>query len=422
VGVSPALRREETLMATSIWYCPTCGYEVRGRGGKCHNCREPLIESPIDELAEGETEDEVGYNLDEWEDAARGELIGALIEHGFRHRFEGDEMVVAAEDEDDVDRLIARLGTEGLGNVDDTAPGEVLTKLNDAARRLELDPTDMIADGDLAEAAAGVFAIDVVWGVDDETWAAIGRVTRRLLGALGADEALEDEIATSAALLARMLADLQGTVTAFGPTPDEEAVEGEGADDTEAGGDGGGDDSEGAEAAGGHDRDEGAAAEVASGEEDEMVYELEDWRPEERAQISLLLERGKISYHWEGSDLVVGAAHDEAVDGILAEVTRVGTEAEDGADDETRYLLLSDLFGAADRMASDPDNPQKQEDVVVLATMIQSWATPFAVSDDEWWKIRLRASDLAESIDRQASRTTIEDGATNLRDLLRKFV
>lgn len=405
-------------MATSIWYCPTCGYEVRGRGGRCHNCREPLIESPIEELAEGETDDEVGYNLDEWEDAARGELIAALIEHGFRHRFEGDEMVVAAEDEDDVDRLIARLGTEGLGNVDDTGPGEVLTKLNDAARRLELDPTDMIADGDLAEAAAGVFAIDVVWGVDDETWAAIGRVTRRLLGALGADEALEDEIVTSAALLARMLADLQGTVTAFGPTPD--ADEGDGRDGAEAEGDGEGDDADGIEA--GDEGDVEAGVEVASGEEDEMVYELEDWRPEERAQISLLLEAGKITYHWEGSDLVVGAAHDEAVDGILAEVTRVGTEAEDDADDETRYLLLSDLFGAADRMASDPDSPQKQEDVVVLATMIQSWATPFAVSDDEWWKIRLRASDLAESIDRQASRTTIEDGATNLRDLLRKFV
>ena len=30
--------------------------------------------------------------------------------------------------------------------------------------------------------------------------------------------------------------------------------------------------------------------------------------------------------------------------------------------------------------------------------------------------------DLAESIDQQANRTTIEDGAANLRDLLRKFV
>src|SRR5580658_1672865 len=259
LGVPPPLRLEEALMATSIYYCPTCGYEVRSRGGKCHNCKEALIESPLEELAEGEAEDEVGYNLNEWEDSARGELIAALIAAGFRHRFEGDEMVVASEDEDDVDRLIERLGTEGdQGDADDPVPGQVLSKLADAARRLVADPTDMVADGDLAEAAAGVFAIEAVWGVDEETWAAIGRVTRRLLGALGADEALEDEIAESSTLLSRMLQDLEGRVRGFPEAPasspdgDESAGEGEDGD-----------------------------AEEASGDEDEMVYELDEWRPEE---------------------------------------------------------------------------------------------------------------------------------------------
>ncbi|MDQ6616156.1 MAG: hypothetical protein M3083_15810 [Actinomycetota bacterium] len=385
-------------MATGIWYCPSCGYEFHGRGGKCHNCKELLIESLLEELAVGEADDEVGYNLDEWEDAARGELIEALNANGFRHRFEGDELVVAAEDEDDVDSLIAGLGTGGnQGDAADPTPGRVLTALASAARRLEVDPTDMVADGDLAEAAAGVFAIDAVWGVDEETWAAIGRVTRRLLGALGAEEALEEEIAESSTLLSRMLRDLEGKVLGFGQPPeDPEADEGEGEDEGEV--------------------------ERAGGAEDEMVYELDDWRPEERAQISLLLERGHIGYHWEGSDLVVAAAHDEAVEGVLAEVNRAGSDPTDEADDETRYRLLSDLFGAADRLAGDAENEQKQGHLVELATMIQSWATPFAVSDDEWWKIRLRAGDLAESIGQQASRAVIEDGATNLRDLLRKFV
>ncbi|HEX3539279.1 MAG TPA: hypothetical protein VHT75_02440 [Acidimicrobiales bacterium] len=408
-------------MATNIWYCPTCGYEVRGRGGRCHNCREPLIESPLPELAEGEVDDEVGYNLDEWEDAARGELIGGLIDGNFRHRFEGDELVIAAEDEDDVDNLIARLGTEGdQGDPTDEAPGEVLTRLNDAARRLEIDPTDMIADGDVAEAAGGLFAIDAVWGVDEETWAAIGRVTRRLLGALGAEEALEDEIATSAALLARLLADLSGKVRGFGdaaPEPEAAPDAGTSTGTDEVDAIAGETVTAAAAGAGAADR-----VEAASGEEDEMVYELEDWRPEERAQISLMLERGQITYHWEGSDLVVGAAHDEAVEGILAEVTRTGNVATSDADDETRYLLLSDLFGAADRLAGDADNEQKQEDLVVLATMVQTWATPFAISDDEWWKIRLRAANLSESIEQEANRALVEDGAANLRDLLRKFV
>ncbi len=398
-------------MATTVYYCPTCGYEVQGRGGKCHNCKEPLIESPLEELAEGEAEEEVGYNLDEWEDAARGELIAGLIEGGFRHRFEGDEMVVAAEDEDDVDNLIANLGAQGSGDPNDPEPGRVLTVLADAARRLVVDPTDMAADGDLAEAAAGVFAIEGVWGVDEETWAAVGRVTRRLLGALGADEALEAEITESATLLARLLQDLEGRVRGFVYEPAAVEAESEGADG----------DVEENDRETEQDRGEDGV-ELAAGEEDEMVYELEDWRPEERAQISLLLERGQIRYHWEGSDLIVGAAHDEAVEAILVEVSRAGSESSDEIDDEARYLILSDLFGAADRLAGDPEDEQKQEDLVTLAALIQNWATPFAVTDDEWWKIRLRASTLADSVEAQSSRAVIEDAAGNLRDLLRKFV
>ena len=239
------------------------------------------------ELAEGESDDEVGYNLEEWEDPARGELIEALIEHEFRHRFEGDELVVAADDEDDIDDLIARPRAPAAPKARPTTlgPGEVLTELNDACRRLEVDPTDMDADGDLAEAAAGVFAIDVVWGVDDETWAAIGRVTRRLLGALGAEEALEEEIAANAALLCtdagrprrqgpRASARPLPRPLRRGPTPLPTPLPMAGGEGEGVAGD-----------------DEGA--EEASGQEDEVVYELEDWRPEERAQISLLLERGQ---------------------------------------------------------------------------------------------------------------------------------
>lgn len=393
-----------------IWYCPDCGYEVRGRGGKCHNCRGPLVASPLDELAAGDAEEEVGYSLDEWEDAARGELIAVLITEEIRHRFEGDELVVATDDEDQVDRLIARLGAEGFEDDEheaDPAAGEVLTKLYDAASRLQVDPTDMIADGDLAEAAGGLFSVDEVRGIDEETWAAIGRVTRRLLGALGADEALEDEIVASAGLLSRLLLPIKGTVHGFGeppapakPVATEDVVDA----DTEA-------------ASGDSESDEpGEAAE----QHDEMVYELEDWRPEERAQISLLLDGEAIFHQWEGTDLVIWVDDDERVEAILGNLTRTGPT--DGMDDEVRYQVLSDLFGAADRLAGNPDDKQKRKDLMAAAGRIKDWGTPFAMSDDEWWKIKLRSGDLVESIELGASRTALEDSATNLRDLLRKYV
>ena len=155
-----------------VWYCATCGYEV-DRGGRCHNCHMPLVQSPLAELAEGEVDDEVGYRLDEWDDEARVELIEALIDAEVRHRFEADELVVAAEDEADVDDLVAGVtaalaeadGGAAEGDASDgsdgTEDGEIdpatlrmVATLYDGARRLREDPTDMAADGDVAEVAA----------------------------------------------------------------------------------------------------------------------------------------------------------------------------------------------------------------------------------------------------------------------------
>ena len=34
---------------SGIWYCRSCGYEV-DKGGRCHNCHQPLIETELTEL------------------------------------------------------------------------------------------------------------------------------------------------------------------------------------------------------------------------------------------------------------------------------------------------------------------------------------------------------------------------------------
>src|ERR1700730_4622525 len=140
-----------------IWYCANCGYEV-DRGGRCHSCKELLLESPLEELMDGEAEDEVGYRLADWDDAQRGDLIDALIDSGVRHRFEADELVVDADDESAADEIVARLSGGPVGRGGDRIPGdegaetaadeadeatvEALEAMLDAARRLRVDPTD----------------------------------------------------------------------------------------------------------------------------------------------------------------------------------------------------------------------------------------------------------------------------------------
>src|ERR1700738_1282900 len=91
-----------------VWYCANCGYEV-DRGGRCHSCKEPLVESPLPELAEGEADDEVGYRLADWDDTQRGGLIQALIDSEIPHRFEADELVVAADNEAAADAIVAQV-------------------------------------------------------------------------------------------------------------------------------------------------------------------------------------------------------------------------------------------------------------------------------------------------------------------------
>ena len=72
----------------------------------------------------------------------------------------------------------------------------------------------MQADVALGESSAAVFAADSLPDLDEDQLAAVGRVTRRLLGALGADEALEDEIRHQAEVLCRLLAPAAGEAEA----------------------------------------------------------------------------------------------------------------------------------------------------------------------------------------------------------------
>ena len=208
---------------SKIWFCRNCGYEVGSRG-RCHACKVRLSSSPLPELQPGDEEEEVGYRLPDWSDQMRGRLIVRLIEANVLHRFDEDELIVALDDELRTDDLVEEIAA-GMDDVEDDGedagsspeaadPVDVAAQedlrvevetLFSAARRLQRDPTDMQADGDLGLSSGAVFMAERFDGADPETWAAVGRVTRRLLGALGAEEALEDEIRLQAGILVKLV-------------------------------------------------------------------------------------------------------------------------------------------------------------------------------------------------------------------------
>jgi hypothetical protein len=419
---------------SKIWFCRNCGYEVSSRG-RCHACKARLSPSPLPELAAGNEDDEV---------------IVRLIEAHVVHRFDDDELVVAADDEQRTDDLVEEVA---LASADDEEEGEevddpVLAAADEAliaqvqgllasGRRLREDPTDMQADSDLAHASATVFIAEEFFGTDAETWAAVGRVTRRLLGALGADEALEDEIRLQAGILVKLLEPLVGAegtelvadsgdgedlVTATGPGGETgavgdpevesetgvESVAGESGvvERPEVAGDAPGD---GPQVERGRSADGPPAG--------ESVYELPEWLPEQRAQLSLLLDEASIAHVWEGGDLVVALAVEAEVEALFDRVDGV----EDDEDDEARYRALEALFDAADRFVNDPDSRTKRA-AVVTAVINADGPTPVGLDDAQWWSIRSRARTLADSIDHDASLDIIFEQATTLRDLLRVLV
>jgi hypothetical protein len=466
---------------SKIWYCPNCGYEVDSRG-RCHLCRQRLVASSLPELPAGGEEDEVGYRLDDWIDRERGRLIERLNRLEILHRFEEDELVVAAEDESRVDDLVAELAAapeddresdESSGREDwavgaadededrDVAVGEAVQLLADAAGRLRRDPTDMHADADVAEASAAVFIVDRFQGVDEDTWAAVGRVTRRLLSALGADEALEDEIRSQAAVLEKLLAPLiplappaaglrlpAAAETAGGETTGGDSELSAGADAGEEGS--AAPAGPGAAPAGSSTSLEGSSTSLdgssttslegsstpsspAEGEtdgteaaedglpaSDETVYELPEWLPEQRAQLGVLLDDAGVAYEWDGDDLVVPSDREREVESLFERVGGLPDEDDDDGG-ETRYRALEEMFAAADRLAGDPADEQRAADAVAR---IQEAAgpPPFGMDEIYWFRIMTQARALSESIDAGRDEQLIADEAAALRDLLRTVV
>ena len=414
---------------SKIWYCANCGYEVGARG-RCHLCRQRLVASRLPELETEDEDDEVGYRLDDWADRERGRLIERLNDDEIPHRFEDDELVVTAEDESRVDDLMADLAahpepdgavalTDGAtgwdeattdgrreAEVDEQVAG-ALRLLGDAARRLRADPTDMQADADVAEASATVFMVDDYSDADEATWAAIGRVTRRLLSALGADEALENEIRTQAAVLGKLVEPLisplraPALTTAARPGAVANAGRRRAGSTTEP--------------------DEPTTASLRRGAKRSMSSR--SGCPNSGPGSELLLDEAGIRYLWDGDDLVVPSDREAEVEALFEQVGSSSAEDDDDDDDdgESRYRSLEELFAAADRLAGDPGDEQRAADAV---ERVQEAAGPPPLGLDEvqWFRIMTQARTLSESIEAGCEEHVIAEEATALRNLLRAVV
>ena len=203
-----------------IIYCPRCGTpfreDVKGEwfenSVRCADCGLTLTDPPA-MLARVSTEDEVEYDLVEWEMTERSAATAALVEAEIPYRWEAElVLVVPAVAEDEVDVLLDELGdVEELaedGTVDggEEAQG-AMAELFVAVDRLQHDPTDPDLAADVLYAAGTVSASLPPYGIERPVWRQIQGLASTVVTDL--EDAADDEtVAADARALREYLRDL----------------------------------------------------------------------------------------------------------------------------------------------------------------------------------------------------------------------
>ncbi len=154
------------------------------------------------------------------------------------------------------------------------------------------------------------------------------------------------------------------------------------------------------------------------GDEDsgELVYELAEWLPEQRAELSMLLEGAGIAYAWDGTDLTIAEEHETEVDGLFEQVHGALDD-----DDEARYRSIEELFGAVDRLANDPGSEERRRAFLEAVGAVEL-PTPVGVDDTYWWRVRSQGHAVVAALDNQARNEEISREAALLAEMLHEMV
>jgi hypothetical protein len=193
----------------SVVACPSCGETYVSTAEVCADCGVPLAD--LNEIRPAPyldpTDDEVGYDLDDWEPESRGELVAALTARAIPHRWEEGELIVRERDADWVEPMIDEIDNPDALDVeedDDDAAADLLSALYVAADVLAGDHGNPGAVIDLCQAEGDAQDMDAPYGVARDTWDEIKR-RAAAVAALLDDNTDEDAIRHAARELRDLL-------------------------------------------------------------------------------------------------------------------------------------------------------------------------------------------------------------------------
>lgn len=175
-----------------------------------------------------------------------------------------------------------------------------------------------------------------------------------------------------------------------------------------------------------------------------IVYELDEWTPDQRGALEMRLQAEGIEHQWEAAtgadlepgyepgdpwtvatDLVVGEQDEETIDALLDEVESpdaLVSAPDDGDDDEATYAVMSHLYVAADRLKDDPDDLALAGEFFDAADAAAAAASPFGIEPEVWRRVQELAGEVSLSIEQEENDEVVAGNAKRLRDILFGYV
>lgn len=152
---------------------------------RLHSARNTLLPMPV------EGDEEVVYELEEWDDEQLETLRAAISNSGINHRWEGDtNLVVHESDEAYVDALCDEIEGDSDDSLDDDASYDDMSMIFELAFQLSERPGEPDVATDFVEATIEMKDLDPPYGVGVDVWATVKQLAGQVVESLeaGADD------------------------------------------------------------------------------------------------------------------------------------------------------------------------------------------------------------------------------------------
>jgi hypothetical protein len=172
---------------------------------------------------------------------------------------------------------------------------------------------------------------------------------------------------------------------------------------------------------------------VVDTSDDELLYELDEWSPEDREALTAKLDAAEITYQWEdGTTLIVGPEHEARIEAFLDELEypqslpveefEAPTDAAEAAE-EASFEVLSSLYLAADRLKHHPLDAEGIENLTDALDAADPGVPPYGIVPGLWRDAVERGEKIADALADDDDRSDeVAAEASELQAMLRPFV